>query len=136
MRATALREAHEEMGIKDASILGRLSSMPLYTTDYRLEPFVATLQSAPTQPDGVEITKVIPIDLATIYESEMIPGLPYDHEGTTVFSPIFEIGTDLMYGATAHVFYELLTLMAPALGYDLPPVREGHYRWQDFITPN
>ena len=43
--ATALREAQEEMGISGARILGRLSSMPLYTSNYRLEPYVGAFFS-------------------------------------------------------------------------------------------
>ena len=38
---TALREAEEEIGLRGARVLGRLSSIPLYTSDFRLEPFVA-----------------------------------------------------------------------------------------------
>ena len=37
---TALREAKEEVNI-EATIIGKLSSIPLYTSDFRLEPFVA-----------------------------------------------------------------------------------------------
>ena len=36
MRATALREANEEIGLEGAEVLGELSSIPLYTSDYRL----------------------------------------------------------------------------------------------------
>ena len=56
LEATALREAREEIGLTSARVLGRLSSMPVYTSDFRLEPFVAEVPSdAVWTPDPVEV---------------------------------------------------------------------------------
>ena len=47
LTATALREAHEELGIHRAQVLGSLSAIPLFTSDFRLFPTVARIDDAP-----------------------------------------------------------------------------------------
>ena len=51
LTATALREAHEELGLRTARLLGKLSEMPLGTSDWRICPTVAQVNPAELRPD-------------------------------------------------------------------------------------
>jgi 8-oxo-dGTP pyrophosphatase MutT (NUDIX family) len=131
--ATALREAREEVGIQHATLLGRLSSMPLYTSDYRLEPFVAEVPDAPLRPNPGEVAEVVAIPIAEHMAGSSIDAIPWEEDGESRLSPVFTLGPHVMYGGTAHVFYELLLVAAKALGVELPPLQPGRYRWEDLL---
>ena len=134
LRHTALREAHEELGIDHADVLGELSSIPLYTSDYRLQPFVAAIDSGSFRVQAAEVAAVIEIELRAVLEQERILAIPWSHGGQTYLSPVFELGDVLMYGATAHTFLELLTVVAPLYGLPLPPLVEGPYDWPSVLS--
>ena len=132
--ATAQREASEELGITGLVQLGRFSSVPLYTSDYRLEPYLGLLAEDVTpEPDGHEIVELLPIDLIEVLERPALLGIPWVAEGSEHISPVFEVGSYLMYGGTAYVFLELLSIAAPLLGFEVPPMTKSHYRWQDIL---
>ena len=133
--ATAIREAKEELSIEGLDKLGRLSSVPLYTSDYRLEPYIAVL-GADVQPvaDGQEIVEVLPIALRSWLSRSHISGIPWmSDKGEEHLSPVFEVGDYLMFGGTAYVFLELLGVVAPLLGGEVPPIELGTYRWADIL---
>jgi len=56
---TALREAREELGITPVRLLGRLSSRPVYTSHFRLEPWVAQVPGYPTDANPGEVARVV-----------------------------------------------------------------------------
>jgi 8-oxo-dGTP pyrophosphatase MutT (NUDIX family) len=129
--ATALREADEEVGARAVSVLGRLSSVPLYTSDFRLEPFVAQVAPAMVA-DGGEVVQLLPVDLGALLRAPHIDGIPWEWEDTRHLSPAWELapGT-VLFGGTAHVLLELLTVVAPAFGVPLPPLVPGRFSWSD-----
>ena len=133
--ATAIREAQEELAIEGLDQLGRLSSVPLYTSNYRLEPYIAELsaESVPVA-DGQEIVEVLPIDLKAWLARSHISGIPWlSDKGEEHLSPVFEVGDYLMFGGTAYVFLELLGVVAPLLGGKVPPIKHSSYRWEDIL---
>lgn len=130
--ATALREAREELGIRDAEVLGTLSAVPLYTSDYRLVPTVALVADA-FVPNPGEVAAVLRYDLLAILEADRIEAIPWEHEGITHLSPVFALDEHVMFGGTAHVFLELLGVAAAAFGLPLPPLRPGRYSWSDLL---
>jgi len=131
--ATALREAHEELGIRDARVLGELSSVPLYTSDYRLHPFVALVADDALAPNGDEVSEVLRFSLQEELEREAILAISWTAGHLEGLSPLFFSGEHIMYGATAHAFHELLHVAAEASGRNAPPLRESHYRWSDVL---
>jgi 8-oxo-dGTP pyrophosphatase MutT (NUDIX family) len=133
MGETALREAREELGIEDPTVLGRLSSMPLYTSDYRLEPFVADIGDQALDPAPAEVAEVIVLDLRTTLRLPHIDALPFQWKGETQHSPVFDAGAHLLYGATAHSFLELLQVVAPLMGERVPPMVSGRHEWSRFL---
>ena len=58
LAATAVRETHEEIGVADVRLLGELSSVPLYTSEFRLVPFVAALPDQPMRPAEGEVARL------------------------------------------------------------------------------
>jgi 8-oxo-dGTP pyrophosphatase MutT (NUDIX family) len=130
---TALREAREELGIEGARVLGQLSSIPLYTSDYRLHPFVAEIQPQPLTPSAGEVAEVLWIALEEVLALPSIEAIPWTHEGMTALSPVFRVGERLMFGGTAHAFYELCAVAAPLYGRDLPPLEARGLSWGDVI---
>ena len=130
---TALREAAEELGITGATVLGALSSVPLYTSDYRLVPYVAAVPDAPLTVNRGEVAEVIRVSLGEELQKPHIDGIEWIHEGETSLSPAFTFGEHVMFGATAHSLYELLIVVASCFGTDAPPMKPGRYTWGDVL---
>lgn len=128
---TALREAEEEIGLPPArvQVLGALSAMPLFTSDYRLVPTVAAIEPGPLVPEPGEVAEVLRLSLTAVLEGPALDGVPWTYEGETGISPVFELGGHVMYGATAHTLHELLQVVAAAAGMALPPWRTGRFAW-------
>lgn len=129
--AAARRETLEEVGVEVVRRLGRLSSMPVYTSEYRLEPFVGEVPDGPFRPNPDEVAELLPIELAAILAQPHLDAIPWEQDGQTLLSPVFTLGEHVMYGGTAHVLYELLTVVAAAAGVPLPPRQPGRYRWAE-----
>lgn len=128
---TALREAHEEIGLlpDEAELLGPLSAIPLYTSDYRLMPFVAAVPDRAYVPQPGEVDRILELDLAAVFGAEALDGVPWSFQGRTHMSPVFDFDGALMYGGTAHSLHELLQVMAAAMDRPLPPWRAGRFAW-------
>jgi len=134
IEATALREAEEEVGLRDAGVLGRLSSIPLYTSDYRLEPFVAEVpEGAELAPCPDEVAAILRLSVRETLARPTLHGIPWTHEGERTLSPVFELGDKLVFGGTAHALHELLQVLATLTGTPLPPMKPGRYQWSDVL---
>jgi len=133
LERTALREAEEELGITGAEVLGELSAMPLYTSDWRLVPYVAAVPEGPLTPSPVEVARVFRMSLIDWLDRPYLDGIPYTMMGLSSHSPVFDLDGVPMYGGTAHTFYELLQIVAPLLGREVPPFRAGRFNWPDLL---
>ncbi len=133
LEATALREAREELGIQGATVLGRLSSVPLYTSDHRLVPTVARVEDGPLSPEPGEVARVLRASLREILARGWTDAVPYALDGRERLSPVFEIEGRVVYGGTAHVLHELLELAAPMFGLPRLELRPGKYGWSDVL---
>ena len=131
--AVLQRAVSDFHGIERAEVLGLLGSMPVYTSDYRLFPYVAAVHDERLRPEPAEVAEVLRLDLAGLIEPGAIEGIPYRFEGVDGMSPLFHVGANnLVFGATAHTLLELLTLLAPlATGDPLPTPRRSAMGWQD-----
>ena len=77
--ATALREAHEELGIEPAqvAVLGALPVVETVTSNWAITPFVGRLSARPVlRPQASEVAAVLDVPLAAL----MAPGLPLEEE--------------------------------------------------------
>lgn len=135
LEVTALREAREELGIQNARVLGRLSSMPVFTSDYRLVPFVCEVPATEVlHPEPGEVAKVLRVPLLSILELPALDGIPWEWEGEAFVSPVFELDGLLLYGATAHTFFELLMIASQLLKRSLPPWKLGRFSWEGILN--
>jgi 8-oxo-dGTP pyrophosphatase MutT (NUDIX family) len=135
LAATALREAEEELGLQDVQILGRLSSIPLYTSDYRLHPFVGIVpDKARLCPNPAEVESVHRLSLINYLDREFIHAIAVQiPEQPAHLSPVFEIAERLMFGGTAYAFFELLGIVARILQREVPPLRADKYQLSDIL---
>ncbi len=132
LTGTALREAREELGIDRASVLGTLSAIPLFTSDFRLFPTVAHISDAPLRPNPGEVSEVYKVDLRTTLEADHMLAIQWPEESGFPPSPVFEMGgreNPLMYGGTAICFFELLEVLSQLTGHPLPPLDTTRWAW-------
>ncbi len=110
--ATALREAHEEIGLDPAAVevVGALQPISTVVTSYRVLPIVGLIPSGlrhRLQPTEVE--RVIELRLSELREGYAMRRLI--RRGVPFRTPTFVVGDDLIWGATARmlqVFFERL----------------------------
>ena len=132
LTATALREAEEELGIEQVDVLGHLSAIPLFTSDFRLVPTVGRIDHSPIIPDPAEVACVFELDLLQILRSESILAIAWPEHTGFPPSPVFEMGgphNPLMYGGTAICLYELLEVLAGLLGRPMPGWDVSRWTW-------
>lgn len=137
LEATARREAEEEIGVRHVRLLGRLASTPLYTSDYRLEPFVASVDRREIAPDPREVARLIELSLFDLVFADSIEALPFELGGAEVLVPIFPVGDVIIYGGTAQLLMELVSYSAVAMGEAVPRFRRSTRDWREvLIAPN
>ena len=134
MLATALREGREELGIHEPRVLGRLSSMPIYTSDYRLEPFVVELTHRELCANPAEVERVHRLDLQSAMSRPSVSGIPFTWEGRHAISPLYQVGDRYLFGATAHTFTELVSALCHAVGLSGPELVEGEVTWEEVLA--
>ncbi len=125
LAGTAVREAHEEIGLPpDAvEIVGSLSPIPVATSRYRIHPFVGwvTMRPAAWRLSG-EVARAVDLPLEAIASG----AIPYEAvemswAGHTIHAPFFRLDDDTrLYGASAFVLVELMAVVGPAWGFALP----------------
>jgi 8-oxo-dGTP pyrophosphatase MutT (NUDIX family) len=110
---TALREAHEEIGLDPAGVelLGALQPTPTIATDFAVYPFVGLIepgQSWTPAPREVDAVLELSLDaLAAGYERRTLTrrGLPFRTD-------CYIVGEHLVWGATARILADLLARVA------------------------
>ena len=115
-RATALREAREELGIAlvDYELLGSLSTLYIPPSNFYIYPAVAYTPARPDfVPDPAEVAELIEVPLSTlldpgtrIVEEWMMP----QYNNTRVMMPHYHIAGHKVWGATAMVLAEFAAL--------------------------
>ena len=115
--AAALREAQEELAIDpgDVEVLGRLTPLPIGVSRHLLHPIVAV---APRRPDfraaETEVERLIEVPLVLLQDPAAVrfEQRPYSLPPHTLMEvPYFNVGGVRVWGATAMVLAEFLTLV-------------------------
>jgi 8-oxo-dGTP pyrophosphatase MutT (NUDIX family) len=113
LRATALRETREEIGIEPAlvSVLGALPAIHTVVSAILVTPFVGTVPSLPSLVvSHGEIARVVTVplrELATVEEQRTMR----DPGGATWRGWWYELPHTTVWGATGAMVHELLTLL-------------------------
>ncbi len=117
----ALREASEEVGLdaSTAALVGRLSPLATRVSGNWLVPVVAALGGPPALlPRPAEVDRAFDVALVDLvadgtFREERWPGPPAAPGGGPSWQPMwfFELPGDTVWGATARVLVELLTIV-------------------------
>jgi 8-oxo-dGTP pyrophosphatase MutT (NUDIX family) len=115
--AAALREAREEVGLDPAraDILGRLSETLVLQSAFRLTPWVAYVPYPyPYEADPREVEQILHVPI----EALMKPGVHRVERrevyGLSLDVHYYELGGELLWGATARITFELLAIWRDA----------------------
>lgn len=110
----AFREAHEEIGLPtgEAERLGVLSPIDIPVSGFRLHPIVASIARKPSlQPADGEVARIVEPPLADLMDPARIEWRTMARETGPLEFPAFLAEGVEIWGATAMVVAELLTLL-------------------------
>lgn len=115
--ATALREAHEELGIAiaDIHVLGALTELYVPPSHFVVHPIVAWATHAPEfHPHEGEVAEVIEVPLALLLDPAIKDAAPralVSQGGKHVLTPFYRIAGQQVWGATAMILSEFEALL-------------------------
>jgi 8-oxo-dGTP pyrophosphatase MutT (NUDIX family) len=109
LRATALREAHEEIGLPPGAVevVGALQPTPTFVTNFSIYPFVGVMEAGfAWRIAQAEVADVLELPLAAVREG-------FGHRrlvrrGIPIRTATYEVEGHLIWGATARIVGDLL----------------------------
>ena len=131
LRATALREAREEIGLPEQAveIVGALQPTPTIATGYAVYPFVGLIEPGRTwTPSAREVTEILELPLSALLAGYARRRLV--RRGVPIRTDTYLVGDHLIWGATARILADLFDRIGPLLNTRLPggrvsPSRSG-----------
>jgi 8-oxo-dGTP pyrophosphatase MutT (NUDIX family) len=129
LRATALREAHEEIGLPEdaVEIVGALQPTPTIATGYAVYPFVGLIEPGRTwTPSAREVTEVLELPLSTLLAGYARRRLV--RRGVPIRTDTYLVGDHLIWGATARILADLFDRIGPLLKKRASPGRVSSSR--------
>ena len=108
LRATALREAHEEIGLPEdaVDIVGALQPTPTIATGYAVYPFVGLIDAGRTwMPSAGEVAEVLELPLDALLAGYARRRLI--RRGVPIRTDTYQVGDHLIWGATARILADL-----------------------------
>jgi 8-oxo-dGTP pyrophosphatase MutT (NUDIX family) len=116
LRATALREAEEEIGLapEDVELVGALPPVGTFVTSYRIFPFVGLIdrRRAWTLQES-EVAQVLELSLADLVRGHAMRRLL--RRGVPIKTPTYTVNGHFVWGATARIVQSLLERLGPVL---------------------
>ncbi len=109
LRQTALREAHEEIGLDphDVRLVGALPPVGTLVTGYRIFPFVGSVEPGQTwTPQETEVAQVLELSLNDLRRGHEHKRLL--RKGVPIKTPSYTVAGHLVWGATARIVEQLL----------------------------
>lgn len=116
---TALREAHEEIGLErsQVSMLAELPPTSTFATNYVIHPFVATIPAGIVwRPSVSEVDAVLELPLSAVRASRT--RTPMERRGIRFETDAFIVDEHLIWGATARIIENLLERLPEGAGVD------------------
>jgi 8-oxo-dGTP pyrophosphatase MutT (NUDIX family) len=112
LATTALREAEEEIGLKqeDVEIWGRLDDM-VTITDFLVSPFVGGVTKPapyPFAPSAIEVAELLVVPLPHLRDPSSLNTEPKEWRGYPARPPSYNFGGHLIWGATARFLHQFL----------------------------
>ncbi len=109
----ALREAHEEIALdaRAVRVVGALTPIDIPVSGFRLHPIVAVADSRPQlAPADGEVARILDVAVDDLSAPGCVAGITREREGQTIDAPAFCIAGVEIWGATAMVLAEFLSL--------------------------
>jgi 8-oxo-dGTP pyrophosphatase MutT (NUDIX family) len=109
LRATALRECDEELGLaaSDLDVVGALPAVHTFVSSIVIVPFVGILRARPVfRPSAAEIAEVLEYGVTELAAAERIVEFRRDEGVYRGYA--YEMGAHTIWGATARILHDLL----------------------------
>jgi 8-oxo-dGTP pyrophosphatase MutT (NUDIX family) len=109
----AIREAREEIALHDdVQVRGALTPLDIPVSGFRLHPVVATLDARPVLAaiDG-EVARILEVAVDDLMDPAYLIHSSRERDGIPVQVPAFRVSDHEIWGATAMVLAEFLTLL-------------------------
>ncbi len=116
LRRTALREAHEEIGLDPAGVqlVGALQPTPTIATNFAVYPFVGLIDPGQTwTPSAGEVAEVLELPLTRLRDGYGRRRL--HRRGVPFRTDVYVVDDHLVWGATARMLGDLLERLPPQL---------------------
>lgn len=110
----AIREYEEELGVKGSGIrtLGMLSPLYVFVSNYLVTPCLATLPSRPAfRPNPREVAQLLEVPVNEIANPVVRETVPISRDGITFQAPCLKLQHHCVWGATAMILGEFMTLL-------------------------
>jgi len=117
----ALREAHEEVGLatEGVRVLGALTPLDIPVTGFRLHPIIAATATQPAlAPADGEVARILEIAVDDLLDRSSLVTAERERDGRQISVPAFTVAGLEIWGATAMVLAEFLTLLNWSSGAD------------------
>jgi 8-oxo-dGTP pyrophosphatase MutT (NUDIX family) len=111
---TALRETHEEIGIKpeNVEIIGQLSDLYIPVSNFIITPYVGLIKKELNfRIDRNEVTEIIQIPLSDLFHHETHSLQPVEITEKKVNVPCYFINGNIIWGATSMILAELEAIL-------------------------
>ncbi len=115
--ATALREAHEEVGIRpeDVEVLGELDDTSTATSNFLITPVVGVIpQAYPFEIHEGEIAELLTLPLDALRDPDAFQEEIWDSDGRSVHVFVRHEGSNIIWGATARILLHFGEILFPA----------------------
>jgi 8-oxo-dGTP pyrophosphatase MutT (NUDIX family) len=112
--SAALRESHEELGLRPESVTvwGKLSSLYIPPSNFRITPVVGMIDHVPMlRPNDAEVSAVITVTLRELLDPALVVVEQWTLRGAEVRVPFFAIAGHKVWGATAIILSEFVARM-------------------------
>src|SRR3954467_7886487 len=116
LRTTALREAHEEIGLdpSDVELVGALPPVGTFVTNYKIHPFVGVIKPGHAwTPQPTEVDVILELSLPDLIAGHEMKRLV--RKGVPFKTPTYTVGGNLIWGATARIVEHLLARLEPLI---------------------
>ncbi len=114
---TALREAHEEIGLppEAVEVIGTLDDTETRATRFVITPFIGLVrQPVRYTPDGEEIERILEVPLAALLDPANFREEMLERDGHTQPVYFYDYGGETIWGATARILKQFLDVLKEA----------------------